>query len=1134
MQHLFDMRPDRPGYRLHRLEVFNWGTFDSADGRIHRFEPEGRTSLLVGHNGSGKSTLVDAILTLLVDSRSRNYNVAAGAKKTERTPKSYIKGAYDRTADEQQGNVVRYLRPKGNQLTALSAVFRDEQLGKVFTLTQVLYLKADGSDDKVYAIADTEHELKEDLAGLTRSDEVREHLKQRGYTTTRTYVEYHNWITRRTSMRPKGVDMFNQTVHVKDIQSLNHFIRRHMLEEQDWPEKIQRLLAHFADLSIAHQELVRARRGQELLGPVESTGGKYREQAAELERLERQLAAATSYFPLELVRLLEPLATRLDGELAAIVSALGRMDLDLADHRETLRQLRNEIDQVGGERLKQIPPLVKIEQAHFSHKQQALARLRQALEACGIEAPVDTAENFAMVRGRLATIIAQSQETSRELTSRFEEIVGQRREIARQLDDERQELAALSTRTGNLPASYSAMRSALCERLNLAESELPFAAELIAVAAAERTWEGSIEMVLRPFALSLLVPERHFRQVRDYVESQRLTGARGEGQRLDYLAVGKPAPLAGDRIDRESLVQKLEFKRHELASWVRSEIVRRFDFRCCRDVAEFATAPKGAITPNRHVKYNAQRHQKDDRPRAADPRHFVLGWDNTAKKKLLAERIAALEGQLATFNKQAANLSAERDKLEAARQGALEASRITDFDAIDTRRHERLLAALAEEQQRLLEGSETLKSLGKRVKQTERDLAQLETERDATLRQRGRLEGELARVTTQLHEAQHEVDEARHSGRLDQHAGLFDEITSSLKKPLALETFSAQREAWLERVRTAEAQRARSLQSLTETLVKAMSKYLQEFPEDASELSASVASLDSFVARADQLRREDLPRHEKKFKERLNDQVSAEIAFLNTELNLETKRIVDKITQLNHALATVEYNRGTRMRLQPRPVQDREIDEFRRALRECLDESLDTSPEASEARFVRIQSLVERLADRERTTWRNKVIDVRNWFDFAAQEVDPHTGAIHSSYDGSSGQSGGEKAKLAFTILVAALAYQFDVDPHGDTPGRFHFVVVDEMFSKVDDQNAEYALRLFEQFGLQLLIVAPLDAKARVTEPFVDRYLQTVKDPATSRSQLFSMTAQEYEEVVKHFGANGTNGASPKRRVSAK
>jgi uncharacterized protein YPO0396 len=84
VEDLFDIRPERPGYRLQRLELVNWGTFDSTSGQIYRFEPDGRTALLVGNNGSGKSTVVDAILTLLVPSHIRNYNVAAGAKKTER------------------------------------------------------------------------------------------------------------------------------------------------------------------------------------------------------------------------------------------------------------------------------------------------------------------------------------------------------------------------------------------------------------------------------------------------------------------------------------------------------------------------------------------------------------------------------------------------------------------------------------------------------------------------------------------------------------------------------------------------------------------------------------------------------------------------------------------------------------------------------------------------------------------------------------------------------------------------------------------------------------------------------------------------------------------------------------------
>src|SRR5690554_3482848 len=51
------MSDDRlAGFRLQRLEVYNWGTFDK---RVWIMRPEGRNALLTGDIGSGKSTLVD-------------------------------------------------------------------------------------------------------------------------------------------------------------------------------------------------------------------------------------------------------------------------------------------------------------------------------------------------------------------------------------------------------------------------------------------------------------------------------------------------------------------------------------------------------------------------------------------------------------------------------------------------------------------------------------------------------------------------------------------------------------------------------------------------------------------------------------------------------------------------------------------------------------------------------------------------------------------------------------------------------------------------------------------------------------------------------------------------------------------
>lgn len=1134
MEHLFDFKSDRPGYRLHRLEVFNWGTFDSTDGRIHRFEAQGRTSLLVGDNGAGKSTLVDAILTLFVESRTRNYNVAAGAKKTERTVKTYIKGAFKRTTDENESSIVRYLRPKGDHLTALMGVFCDEDAGRAFTLMQVLWLKTDGSDDKVYAIADEERELKADLAGLTTASEVRDHLKKLGYHTAKTYNEYFDWLVKRTGMRRKAMDMFNQTVHVKDIQSLNTFIRQHMLEVQDWHEKVQRVLAHFNDLSLAHQELVRARKAEELLAPVASFGEKYRQQSVELQRMERQLDAASTYFPVHAIELFAADIDRQETAVSAMIAAIARMDRELKDKREAIRQLNNEIEMAGGERLKKIPGLIEVETAHLQRKQDTYKRFHEYLKVCRIKGEAKNAAYFAEARQHLATKARLATEQLAAHRGKYEDAIGRRSALDAQIRDERAELEVLQQRRTNLPPRFTAMRSRICADLSLDEESLPFAAELMAVAPEHRRWEASAELVLHSFALSLLVPERYYRRVRTYVETHRIIDGQGEGQKLDYICVGKPSDAGGDRIDARSLVHKLQFKpRHDLSPWVRGEILKRFDFRCCESVEEFSEYSRFAMTDQRHVKFGPERHQKDDRPRAVDPRYFVLGWDNTEKKRRIAERIGSLERDRAEADTSVREFGAQVAQCENICRAATAALEVADFDAIDVKKHENEIAALTAEQNEIENANVAIRTLRKRLNAATNDESKLSQERDEAVGKKARCAEDIKRSQLVVDNARKEVQAARESGRLSEHEPYFSEITSSLGEPaLTTGNFWARREQWTGSTSNRVRQLREPLQKLSEALISRMAAYLKEFRDQSADLDATVDSLDTFLGLLERLRREDLPKHERKFKDHLNDNVSQEIALFNTELRQEGKRIEDRISELNRALAGVEYSRGTLMRLEPRPVQDREIEEFRRAVRECLDQSLEHSDAANEARFTRIEALVKRLADPEKTTWRSKVIDVRNWYDFTAREIDRDTQAVRSCYDGSSGQSGGEKAKLAFTILVAAIAYQFDVDPSGKTPERFHFVVVDEMLSKTDEQNARYALKLFRQFGLQILIVAPLDAKARVTEPFVDRYLHSVKDPLTNHSQLYSMTAQEYEDVVKQFSAGGSRPS--RNRVTAK
>src|ERR1700730_5897250 len=127
------------GFRLERLEIYNWGTFNR---RICSSKLTRGTSLLTGANGSGKSTLVDALLTLLVPYQRRSYNLASGSeKRRERDERTYIQGAWGKQKDlENNRSKPQFLRQHSAH-SVLLAVFVNATSNQVVTLAQVLWIE---------------------------------------------------------------------------------------------------------------------------------------------------------------------------------------------------------------------------------------------------------------------------------------------------------------------------------------------------------------------------------------------------------------------------------------------------------------------------------------------------------------------------------------------------------------------------------------------------------------------------------------------------------------------------------------------------------------------------------------------------------------------------------------------------------------------------------------------------------------------------------------------------------------------------------------------------------------------------------------------------------------------------------
>lgn len=1130
-----------PGYRLQRLELSNWGTFDSSGGGVHVVTPRGATTLLVGQNGSGKSTLVDALLTLFVRPVVRNYNVAAGAMKTERDERTYIRGAFDRRSrDEDNRAEVQYLRPDGRHYSVLLAAFQNDR-GDAFTVAQILYLTGDNQVEKVYCVASGEKSIAADCAGLATTERVKRQLEQRGFQATVKYQEYLAWISKRTNIRPKAMDVFNQTVAVKDIQSLNKFIREHMLESTPWMERIDRLQAHFQQLTEAHQSLVRVRRQSDMLRPIAERGETYAAQAEELQKAELLFEAVRPYFQTMTVELLEPLIEALAREIESLEAEQVRLDSALTAARDDERRIQNEIEHAGGERLREIPLLIRRHESERDAKRERHGRFRIALAGAGLAddgtgvrgataasgagasgvktvvsaARVTDEDSLRLLHQGLPELLQRLSARAAELMKERDALVLDRGDAHRELAESRRELEALRTRTSKLPEHVVQVRRQICESLRLPEGDLPFAAELITVPAEERPWEASIEMVLRSFALSLLVPQRHYALVSAHVDRTRIRDGLGRGQRLVYLRVGERSASGGGAVARpQSLLRKVKLKdQHLLAPWVRGELEARFDYQCCDTIEQFQLAPDMALTRERHVKARGIRHEKDDRERTADPRHFVLGWDNREKRRHLAGMIERLEREIREMEAALTRLDVERSALDSRRHAANELAAFTSYAVIDFASEELAIAELRREQRALEDASDAIRTLRQSLTDTVASQRRLQDDRDDVIRRHGSASQDIRLARTQVIEARRALGALERDGILARLSSLFPDLARLLEhEPLTPQGVLTHESAFREERRLDVERRRTELEPLRGELCRFMNQYLREFKEEQSDLDASIEFLDDFRQAYEHIRREDLPRHEQRFKERLNEKVVQEIGLLNGAFQTERIEIEQKIALLNRSLQQLEYRPGTFMRLEPRAVRDVEIQDFQSSLRECLAGTFEGTPAADEARYLRIAKLIERLRDDVR--WREKVTDVRRWFDFVARELDAATGGERSCYEDSTGQSGGEKAKLAFTILVAAIAYQYDIDPGRPASDRFHFVVVDEMFSKVDDRYAEYALELFRQFGLQLLIVAPLDAKARVTEPYVECYLHVVKDLRTHRSEIFSMTAREFSQVL--------------------
>ena len=1100
------------GFRLQRLEVFNWGTFD---GRVWALRAEGRNALLTGDIGSGKSTLVDAVTTLLVPAHRVAYNKAAGADNRERTLRSYVLGHYKAERNEQGGSGRPVALRGPNSYSVILAVFHNAGYDQTVTLAQVFWLKdPNGQPNRLYAVAERALGIATDFAEFG-SDiaKLRKRLRGAGVAVEDSFPPYGALFRRHFGIRnDQALELFHQTVSLKSVGNLTDFVRSHMLEPFDVAPRLQALINHFDDLHRAHEAVLKAKRQLDLLAPLVADGQRHAELQTLIETQRGARDALHSFFAGLKAELLARRLQLLDEERARHGSHIERLSGQQATQQAQSRELRRAIADQGGDRIERLALDIARQEDERQRRVDKAARYDALRQALGLLA-MQSADDFMAQRQLCVPLREAAAEREAALQNELNETGVAFAQGRLEHAALAAELSSLKARRSNIDAQQVAMRSALCAALDLPEADMPYAAELIQVREDERDWEGAAERLLRSFGLSLLVPDAHYARVSEWVDRTQLKG------RLVYFRVragGKGGRSDTPRLHPDSLARKLELKSDSpFYGWLERELAVRFDIACCASAEQFRRETR-AVTRAGQSKTPGERHEKDDRHRLDDRSRYVLGWSNQAKIATLEAKAGALALRLGEVGKRIADLQKEQDAARQRLKALNKLEEYRDHAELDWQASARAIAILQAEKRELETASDMLQALARQLLALDASL----TETAGKLKER---EAELARCLLKAEQANALLESTRlvlaapeMPARRQHHVFIENHRAEALgEQALSVESCDPREQDMRNWLQTRIDADDRKLARLGEKIVRAMAEYKEAYKLETQDVDASVAAVFEYRAMLTQLNADDLPRFEARFKELLNENTIREVANFQSQLNRERETIKERITRINESLTQIDYNPGRFIALEAQPAPDVDIRDFQSELRACTEGTLTGSDDAqySEAKFLQVKRIIERFRGREGSAeadrrWAAKVTDVRHWFVFAASERWREDGSEHEHYSDSGGKSGGQKEKLAYTILAASLAYQFGLEWGAVRSRSFRFVVIDEAFGRGSDESAEYGLRLFQQLNLQLLIVTPLQ-KIHIIEPFVAS-VGYVHNEDGSASKLRNLSIDEY------------------------
>ena len=1090
----------KSGFRLKTIELYNWGTFNK---KIYSLDIDGENGLLTGDIGSGKSTVVDAITTLLVPHQKITYNKAAGSSAKERTLYSYVVGEYKNTIDEGMGSSKAIALRGAENYTVLLARFENSYLNEVVTVAQFFWLtQGTRQPNKIFIVANEILGIEEHFIKFSTIKGLKKELKSlKGVEVFNSFKEYSHQFRRLVKIQSEqALNLFYQTVSMKSVGNLTSFVRSHMLESSGVDEKIDELCHNFNELNHAHNTVLRAKRQMEMLKPIISDASKYQLNLKAKNGKEKLRELLSSYFAKNRVELIEQRLKSLGIEKQKSHSKITHNTQGLEELEERRFELKDELNRSGGDKIIGLSKeIVRFDRLRDSKKQvhSNYHNFSKKLGLPSVSSEHTFLTNLESVQEQMESIESQKEELNQQIREQEHEISQEKHhqeEIA-------SEVSFLQKRKSNIPKQSSDIRDRIAKELQIT---MPFVGELLRVN--DKAWEGAIERVLRPFALSLLVDESDYSSVSKYIDKTNLKG------RIVYLKISKSKKSSLPPLVENSLVEKVEIHHNTpFYEWLEEELYRRFDYSCVETLTEFRRFKK-ALTKNGQIKSSLIRHEKDDRFRINDQRQFVLGWENQEKLLTLKSDLKRVEESIAQLKKRLKVVTSKAKKIESLRDTLRDLLHFDSFEMIDWYSIAKKIEELKRQKEEIEKSSDIIKTLEKALKEVENQLHEGRQELNRLHQKQGKIHSDIEKFESEMSES---VELYQAKKELLESYAL--ELSSYLKEEkiekIELHTIKRDEQRVRESIQKQIDSLSRKIDRSTQKITSNMQSYIKEFPTFTKDVDASTASIKEFEKMYQTLKKDDLPKYEKKFKKLFREGTIQHFLTLKTRLEEEENAISKKIRLINESLKSIEYSSGTYIELSMAKSIDSDIREFKEDLKQALSGTVGGDDSYDESKFLQVKKIIERFNGRTNLVdvdkkWRKKVTDVRNWFSFGANENYLGDGSLKEYYSDSSGKSGGQKEKLAYTVLASSIAFAYGLEENSTK--SFRFVMIDEAFGKGSDDSTKYGLELFKKLNLQLLVITPIQ-KINIIEPYISS-IHFVHNHEGMDSSVVGLSVEEYLE----------------------